>query len=109
MTQTNLIKAGKGGGGEAESNNDELSSELGSASNQKGGGNKAYTKWWMDENFNMLQKAILNARQSEISRQQHKKAFPLVPFTTLHSALKRLGSKEPTVENVFPLQKKIIE
>ena len=29
-----------------------------------------------------------------------------MPFTTLHSALKRLGSKEPTVENVFPLQKK---
>jgi hypothetical protein len=72
----------KGGGGEAESNNDELSSELGSAPNPRGGGGKANTKWWKDENLPMLHKATLNARRPAISRQQHEKAFPLVPFTT---------------------------
>eukprot|EP00957_Ditylum_brightwellii_P030599 2318716-Ditylum_brightwellii.AAC.1 len=50
----------------------------------------------------MLKRAISNARAPKVSRCAHTKAFPLIPLTTLHSALKRLGGKEVTKANAFP-------
>eukprot|EP00957_Ditylum_brightwellii_P134752 10273444-Ditylum_brightwellii.AAC.1 len=53
----------------------------------------------------MLKGAVLNARAPKVSRCAHAEAFPLIPLTTLHSALTRLGGKEVTKANVFPKKK----
>jgi len=63
---------------------------------------RRHCDWSEGENFEMLKRAISNARAPKVSRRAHVKAFPLIPLTTLHSALKRLGGKEVTKANVFP-------
>jgi len=60
------------------------------------------TDWSIPKNFSMLREAMLNSRLPRHLRSNHNVAFPLVPYTTIRCALKRLGKKEVTHENVFP-------
>ena len=63
---------------------------------------RRHCDWSEGENFEMLKCAISNARAPKVSCHAHTKAFLLIPLTTLHSALKRLGGKEVTKAIFFP-------
>ena len=67
---------------------------------------RRHCDWSEGENFDMLKRAISNARAPKVSQRAHAESFPSILLTTLHSALKRLGGKEVTKANVFPKKRK---
>jgi len=79
------------------------SDECGAAgSPSKRGG---YTNWKSPENFSALKEALENHRLPQVGRKDSIFLSKLVPDSTLRSALKRVGYKPITLDNVFPLKK----